>query len=123
MKPDCMDDQELALWEAANRSTTGGARATIPCTDCTAAWAEEMGAEGRCNRPPRKVRSDRLPDSERRAKWRAENISRYWANKGYPASPRWSYNARDGVSITPTHETARLPLTPVAVAPSQTNAE
>ena len=49
MKPDCMDDQEYALWRAANDSTFGRARVQRPCLDCTAPFQAVASAAGACN--------------------------------------------------------------------------
>jgi hypothetical protein len=48
-RPDCMDDDELALWLEANFSTFGRARVSRPCLDCTAAFQAVAVAAGACN--------------------------------------------------------------------------
>lgn len=49
--PDCMDADEFASWQQANRSS-GKGRAERPCDDCPASYAAEMRAENRCNGVP-----------------------------------------------------------------------
>lgn len=49
--PDCMDEAEYEAWRVANATlrAVGSAAADRPCRDCTAGFAAEMTAVGRCN--------------------------------------------------------------------------
>lgn len=51
-QPACMDPDDLAEWQAFNRSTTGTMRAQRPCDDCPMSFALEMFAARRCNGVP-----------------------------------------------------------------------
>lgn len=55
VRPACMSDDELALWNrrptAGGRNSRRGWRGT-PCDDCLLWHALEMRAEGRCNGTP-----------------------------------------------------------------------
>lgn len=66
LRPDCMDEREFALWDAANRYTSHPAKK--PCADCPAAFSEEMRAEGRCNVPVFVTRWGHRVTPERREK-------------------------------------------------------
>ena len=54
-RPACMDEGEFERWREANRSTALRGRtheAISPCEDCTAAFAQEMRDQGRCDGQP-----------------------------------------------------------------------
>ena len=52
-QPACMEGDELVGWmNAEAKARRRGNRASYPCTDCTASFAVEMRAVGRCNGTP-----------------------------------------------------------------------
>lgn len=57
-RPACMDDEEWALWKAANDRIYVGMQAARPCADCPLGHAADMRAEGRCNGTPGGVEED-----------------------------------------------------------------
>lgn len=62
--PACMDADEWALWERANRSINSSIeRATRPCADCPLGYAADMRAEDRCNGTPGGVQDEEEADA------------------------------------------------------------
>jgi hypothetical protein len=85
-------------WRAVGQRGNSSHRCE-PVTRC-GAWMPQ--AKERCCRSPRHRH-------EHRTAYALENAAR----------ARRAYSSRDGISITPPHEMARLPLIPVEVGPSQ----
>lgn len=64
--PACMDAEEWALWERANRSLSSSLeRATRPCADCPLGHAADMRAIGQCNGTPGGVEDEEDEGAER----------------------------------------------------------
>lgn len=62
--PACMDADEWALWERANRSINSSIeRATRPCADCPLGYAADMRADDRCNGTPGGVQDEEEADA------------------------------------------------------------
>jgi len=76
-RPACMDADEHAAWTETAEGRTPGLRVMVrvktPCVDCTAEFAAEMRAVGRCDgKPTTRLRLSGVARVERRrAQWRA----------------------------------------------------
>lgn len=52
MKPACMDPDEYAAWQEANRTTRGEDKADSPCRDCLPLFHRDMTDGGMCDGVP-----------------------------------------------------------------------
>ena len=83
MKPACMDADEYATWEDANRPLRGMDRADSPCRDCLPLYHRDMVAGGMCNGEPgpRPSHRERIPTEWRHlshSELRAIRLSLPW---------------------------------------------